>query len=167
MTANETLIRGIARNDAHPALLVPATDDVVTYTQLADAVLRIAGQLAGTGVGPGDVVALSARNGPPFVLAFLGIIAAGAAAAPLNPAYTADELDFYLSDLQPSALILPPDITRMPFSTTPCDTVNNLPPLRTTVFCCASAVTDTRRRLRAMRIGATASGQRPTIECDD
>ena len=106
MTANDTLIEGIARRDAHPALVDPATGDVVTYTQLADAVHRIASQLAGTGVGPGDVVALSARNGPAFVLAFLGVIAAGAAAAPLNPAYTAAELHGYLTDTRPGALLV-------------------------------------------------------------
>jgi len=59
MTANDTLIEGITRSDAHPALLDPSTGDVVTYAQLADAVHRIASQLAGTGVGPGDVVLIA------------------------------------------------------------------------------------------------------------
>ena len=106
MTANDTLIDGVARSSEHPALVDPSGGDTVTYAQLHDAIHRIAGELAGAGVGPGNVVALSARNGPPFVLAFLGVIAAGAAAAPLNPAYTAAELHGYLTDTRPDALLV-------------------------------------------------------------
>src|SRR5262245_66474683 len=39
---------------------------------------------------------------------FLGI-AAGAAAAPLNPAYKSDEFEFYLTDLEPKILVIEED----------------------------------------------------------
>jgi oxalate---CoA ligase len=66
---------------------------------------RIARSLAAAGVGPGDAVALSLPNGPEIVAAFLGIVAAGAGAAPLNQAYTADEFGAYLDDLRPRAML--------------------------------------------------------------
>ena len=43
---------------------------------------------------------MSLPNGPEIVVAFLGVVAAGAAAAPLNQAYTADEFHAYLEDLR-------------------------------------------------------------------
>ena len=44
-------------------------------------------------------------NGPEIVTTFLAVVAAGAAAAPLNPGYTAKEFAFYLDDLQPRLVI--------------------------------------------------------------
>jgi oxalate---CoA ligase len=103
---DDTLMGGITRADTHPALLEPGGGRAIGYGELHERVSAIAAQLTGAGVQPGDVVALSLRNGPPFVLAFLGVIAAGAAAAPLNPAYTAAELRGYLEDARPSALLV-------------------------------------------------------------
>lgn len=66
---------------------------------------RLAAQLVGAGVEPGDAVALSLPNGPEIVLAFLAIVHAGAAAAPLNPGYTAPEFRAYLEDLRPRVML--------------------------------------------------------------
>ena len=48
---------------------------------------------------------MSLPNGPEIVAAFLGAVAAGAAAAPLNQAYTAEEFHAYLEDLEPRAML--------------------------------------------------------------
>jgi acyl-CoA synthetase (AMP-forming)/AMP-acid ligase II/acyl carrier protein len=61
--------------------------------------------LNGLGVGRNDRVAIVLPNGPEMALAFLGV-AAGATAAPLNPAYRESEFDFYLGDLGAKALIV-------------------------------------------------------------
>jgi acyl-CoA synthetase (AMP-forming)/AMP-acid ligase II len=45
-------------------------------------------------------------NGPEMAAAFV-TIAQSAVTAPLNPAYRADEFDFYLSDLGAKAIVLP------------------------------------------------------------
>ena len=63
------------------------------------------GALNGLGIGRGGRVAIVLPNGPEMAAAFLAI-AAGAATAPLNPAYREDEFDFYLSDLEPRALVI-------------------------------------------------------------
>jgi acyl-CoA synthetase (AMP-forming)/AMP-acid ligase II len=60
------------------------------------------------GVGRGDRVAIVLDNGPHMASAFLGV-AAGATAAPLNPAYRAEEFEFYLTDLRASLLIIEAD----------------------------------------------------------
>jgi acyl-CoA synthetase (AMP-forming)/AMP-acid ligase II len=87
------------------ALVEPACGERTTYGELREAADRIARSLAAAGAGPGDAVALSLPNGPEIVAAFLGIVAAGAAAAPLNQAYTTDEFRAYLDDLRPSAML--------------------------------------------------------------
>jgi acyl-CoA synthetase (AMP-forming)/AMP-acid ligase II len=57
------------------------------------------------GVGRNDRVAIVLPNGPEIAVAFLGAATAGAA-APLNPAYRADEFEFYLTDLHAKAVIV-------------------------------------------------------------
>jgi len=100
---NERLFALIDRTDEHPAVIAP--EDSISFADLHEAVERLAGQLAGAGVGPGDTVALSLPNGIEIVLAFLAIVRAGAAAAPLNPGYTAPEFHAYLEDLRPRAML--------------------------------------------------------------
>jgi amino acid adenylation domain-containing protein len=60
--------------------------------------------LPAIGVGRNDRVALVLPNGPEMAVAFLAV-AAGATSAPLNPAYQAQEFDFYLSSLNAKVLI--------------------------------------------------------------
>ncbi|KAM3391566.1 hypothetical protein ACQJBY_012951 [Aegilops geniculata] len=50
------------------------------------------------GVRPGQAVALCFPNTVELVVVFLAVIRARGVAAPLNPAYTQDEFEFYLSD---------------------------------------------------------------------
>ncbi len=57
------------------------------------------------GIGRNDPVAMVLPNGPEAAGAFL-CIAAGATTAPLNPAYTEDEFDFYLQDLDARLLVV-------------------------------------------------------------
>ena len=107
-TAAEPLTRLLAAGDpASPALIVPDTAEVFTYAQVASQVEELAERLADLGVRTGDRVALSLPNGPDVVLLLLAITALGAAAAPLNPAYTEPEYQFYLADIEPRLLLIP------------------------------------------------------------
>jgi len=63
-----------------------------TYAQAWQAVLSAAGYLRGLGAAPGQRVAIYAENSPEWVLAYLGVAAAGCAAVPLDAQYTAREL---------------------------------------------------------------------------
>jgi acyl-CoA synthetase (AMP-forming)/AMP-acid ligase II len=89
------------------ALVSPDDGVAISFEQLAARVDELAGRLAALGVERGDRVALALPNGPEIVELLLAVTALGAAAAPLNPAYTAGEVAFYLEDLAPRLLLLP------------------------------------------------------------
>ena len=72
------------------------------FRELADATVA---KLNAVGIGRGDRVAIVLPNGPEVATAFVAV-ACGATTAPLNPAYRAEEFDFYLSDLRAKALIV-------------------------------------------------------------
>lgn len=105
--AGETLGAILDHDESRPALIVPEAGQVISYGQLASNVARLAGCLAAAGAQRGDRVAFTLPNGPDVVQILLAITALGAAAAPLNPAYTTSEYEFYLSDIQPRLLLMP------------------------------------------------------------
>ncbi|XP_028773407.1 oxalate--CoA ligase-like [Neltuma alba] len=77
----------------------------LTYSRLLELVERAASRLVSSGINAGDVVALTFPNTVEFVIMFLAVIRARATAAPLNPAYTAEEFEFYLSDSESKLLL--------------------------------------------------------------
>ena len=77
----------------------------LNFGQLREHASSVAAFLNAAGLGRGDRVAIVLPNGPAMASAFLSV-AAAASTAPLNPAYRADEFDFYLSDLSAKALIV-------------------------------------------------------------
>ena len=90
-----------------PALVSPDDGAVLTFDELAGRVEELAGKIRALGVERGDRVALVLANGPEIVQLLFAVAALGAAAAPLNPAYTTDEFAFYLGDLEPRIVLLP------------------------------------------------------------
>jgi acyl-CoA synthetase (AMP-forming)/AMP-acid ligase II len=88
------------------ALKTPNAGPSLTFGTLASEVERLAGSLQRAGVDRGDRVALMVPGGIEFVQVLLAVTSLGAAAAPLNPAYTREEYAFYLGDLEPEALIV-------------------------------------------------------------
>ncbi|XP_038874771.1 oxalate--CoA ligase-like [Benincasa hispida] len=77
----------------------------LTHERLQELVVHAAGCLVDVGVKAGDVVALTFPNTVEYVIMFLAVIRCRATAAPLNPAYTAEEFEFYLSDSESKLLI--------------------------------------------------------------
>jgi oxalate---CoA ligase len=100
-------LNAILEHGDDPALVIPEDGRVLTYGQLAERVTNLAGRLAAAGVGRGDRVALTLPNGPDMVQILLAIAALGAAAAPLNLAYTRSEFVFYLGDIEPRVFMMP------------------------------------------------------------
>jgi acyl-CoA synthetase (AMP-forming)/AMP-acid ligase II len=88
-----------------PAIGAPGGVPPLRYADLAALAERVVERLNALGVGRGDRVATVLGNGPEAAAAFL-CVAAGATAAPLNPAYRADEYKFYLQDLRAKALVV-------------------------------------------------------------
>lgn len=106
----ETLASVLSRGSAHePALVVPGGGPVFDFATPSESVESFAGVLRSAGITRGDRVALVLPDGPTFVQVLLAVTLLGAAAAPLNPGYTHDEYAFYLEDLDPRLVLLPPD----------------------------------------------------------
>jgi acyl-CoA synthetase (AMP-forming)/AMP-acid ligase II len=78
---------------------------VLSWGELAQRVRACAAGMAARGVAPGDRVALLARNGTETVIAFLGAIAAGAAAVPLPMSLRADTVAGLLADCDPRLIV--------------------------------------------------------------
>ena len=90
--------------DAAPAISAPgrAALSHAALRALVDATLA---SLNALGVGRNDRVAIVLANGPEMAACYMAC-AAGTTSAPLNPAYRADEFEFYLSDLNAKVLIV-------------------------------------------------------------
>jgi acyl-CoA synthetase (AMP-forming)/AMP-acid ligase II/thioesterase domain-containing protein len=89
---------------ARPALLAPGRPEL-SHAELHALITRTAAGLQASGIGRSSRVALVIENGPEAATAFLAI-ASAAAVAPLNPAYSASELAFYLEDLRAEAVVV-------------------------------------------------------------
>ncbi|HEX8273688.1 MAG TPA: amino acid adenylation domain-containing protein [Longimicrobiaceae bacterium] len=70
----------------------------LTYSELDRLADRLAQHLRGLGVGPDARVALCLERGPAMMTALLGILKAGAAYVPLDPAYPQPRLAYMLED---------------------------------------------------------------------
>lgn len=102
----DTVIDLLARGaNGDPAVGAPGRP-WLTHAGLRDQVKRTIADLNGMGIGRNDRLAIVLPNGPEMAAAFVAI-AAGATTAPLNPAYKAEEFEFYLSDLDARALLIP------------------------------------------------------------
>ncbi|MBI5736024.1 MAG: amino acid adenylation domain-containing protein [Mycolicibacterium neoaurum] len=84
--SGENLVDGFFRNaEAAPAATaLIASTDTLTYGELKERVLAVAGTLQAGGVGSGDIVAVLGPKGAQQIPALLGILTAGAAYLPIG-----------------------------------------------------------------------------------
>jgi acyl-CoA synthetase (AMP-forming)/AMP-acid ligase II len=88
------------------AVTCPNDERSLSVDELASIVEGLAGRLHGLGVQRGDRVAIVLDDGPELIELVFALAALGAAAAPLNPAYTATEYEFFLGDLAPRLVLV-------------------------------------------------------------
>src|SRR5262245_48979210 len=93
----------------NPAVLLPEDGSTTTYRDLADQVESLAASLRASFVNPGEALAIVLPNGLEYLASFLAVTRARCIAAPLNPAYKADEYRFYLEDAGVRAILAPPE----------------------------------------------------------
>jgi acyl-CoA synthetase (AMP-forming)/AMP-acid ligase II len=97
----DLLARG---NDSAPAISAPGRTPL-NFGDLRALIATTIAQLNSIGIGRNDRVAIVLANGPEMATCFMAC-ASGVTSAPLNPAYRADEFEFYLNDLNAKALIV-------------------------------------------------------------
>ena len=92
--------------EAHPNNIAVTTpgQDALTYGQLAKRAAQIAHQLRYMGVQSGETVGLAMERDAHLIPALLGIMQAGCAYLPLDPAYPVARMQHILSDAAPRIL---------------------------------------------------------------
>jgi len=105
MTDRSTLQPLLAEWAGEAVALLAQSTPPLTYRALLRQIEETVAALNRVGIGRNDRVGIVLPNGPEMATAFLAV-ASGAAAAPLNPGYRADEFEFYLSDLNAKAVII-------------------------------------------------------------
>ena len=101
--------RGASRRDALALVAAEDASQTITYGQLDDLCAALGGHLRGAcGLAPGDVVSivLPRRVSLAQVVGTLGAMAARLVAAPLNPTYHVEELEFFIGDAEAKVVVV-------------------------------------------------------------
>ena len=77
----------------------------VTHGEFHALVGRIAGNLSGAGVEPGDRVVAQIEKSVEAIALYLATLRVGAIFVPLNTAYTDRELEYFIADAEPRVLV--------------------------------------------------------------
>jgi non-ribosomal peptide synthetase component F len=132
-TYPETPLHELFAEHARRAPDAPALrfrDDTLRYGELDRRARAIARRLRAEGVGPEVRVGILAEPGPDLVAGVLGILRAGGAYLPLDPAYPAERLAFMLDDARAPVVLAQPDL------------LASLPPTRARIVALDSEVDD-------------------------
>jgi acyl-CoA synthetase (AMP-forming)/AMP-acid ligase II len=101
----QTLPQLLARAEPGRVAIAAPSRLPLTHGGLRTLTERTVAALNALGAGRNDRVAIVLPNGPEMATCFV-TAACGVATAPLNPAYRADEFEFYLSDLNAKLLVV-------------------------------------------------------------
>ena len=80
-------------------------DVTLTYAELGERAVRLAGYLVGLGAGPERLVAVVMEKSAEVFVAWLGVAMSGAAFLPVDPAYPAERIGFMLADARPDVVV--------------------------------------------------------------
>jgi amino acid adenylation domain-containing protein len=99
----------VERTPDAPAVIFEGQEQL-TYHELNCHANQLAHYLQKQGVGPEDLVALCVKRSPELIIGILGILKAGAAYVPMDPAYPPNRLAFMIADAQPQVLLTIDDL---------------------------------------------------------
>ena len=91
-----------------PALIEGPTGRVITYSELADAIKRVAASLSKIGFRQGDVFGILSPNIPEYAIIFHAVATLGGVNTPINPLYTETEIEHQLKDAGAKFLVAAP-----------------------------------------------------------
>jgi len=104
-----TLLRSHFPTTADATCLELVDGSRITYADIDARSGRMAGLLVDLGVVPGDRVMVQVDKSPEAVVLYLACLRAGAVFLPLNTAYTAREVEYFLTDAEPRIVVCSPD----------------------------------------------------------
>ncbi|MFL6857943.1 MAG: malonate--CoA ligase [Allosphingosinicella sp.] len=104
-----SLVRGRFPADLERPFLIRPDGDALSYSELDRRSARLANALRALGVAPGDRVAIQAEKSEWALLVYLATVRMGAVHLPLNPAYTAAEVGYFLDDAEPALFVGDPE----------------------------------------------------------
>ncbi len=94
--------------DATATLLTTDSGQHYTYADAERFSARVANCLIGMGLHAGDRVTVQVEKSPQLLVLYLGVLRAGLVFHPLNTAYTREELQYFLEDAAPAAVVCDP-----------------------------------------------------------
>ena len=89
----------------HGGMALVSADERFTYRELNERANQVAHQLRTLGVGPESLVGVCVERTPELVSGILGVLKAGGAYLPIDPAYPAARIKWMLDDARPCALL--------------------------------------------------------------
>lgn len=104
-----SLFRSRFPQDLDSPLLETEAGVLYTYADLERESARYARCLTDLGVAKGDRVAVQIDKSPQALFLYLGCLRAGFIYLPLNTAYQRSELEYFLENAEPSAVVCAPD----------------------------------------------------------
>jgi malonyl-CoA/methylmalonyl-CoA synthetase len=96
-----------AEREPQRLLLEAAGGRTLSYSDMARLSRRIAAALLKRGVEPGDRVVAQVDKSPEAVALYLACLRIGGVFVPLNTAYTAAEVEYFLQDAEPKVVVGP------------------------------------------------------------
>jgi malonyl-CoA/methylmalonyl-CoA synthetase len=109
-TANANLFSRLfdSLDDASRLAIETAAGQRISYGDLIALSGQTANVLVNRGVKPGDRVAAQTEKSVAGLVLYLATVRAGAVYLPLNTAYTLNELDYFITDAEPSLVVCDP-----------------------------------------------------------
>jgi malonyl-CoA/methylmalonyl-CoA synthetase len=108
MTDNLFSLFSAAAPSADKTAIATADGRVMTYGDLLTGASRYAHVLDACGVKPGDRVAAMVEKSPEAIVLYLACLRIGAVYLPLNTGYTLAELEYFIADAEPRAVVCAP-----------------------------------------------------------
>src|SRR5438045_4607706 len=109
-TANANLFSRLFDNLDDPSrLAIEMLDGAkISYADLIARAGQMANVLVSRGVKVGDLVAAQTEKSVPGLVLYLAAVRSGAVYLPLNTAYTLNELEYFITDAEPSLVVCDP-----------------------------------------------------------
>lgn len=107
-TVTTLLEEQVERTPERPALTCGGRS--LTYSQLNEESNRLASGLRERGIGPNDLVAIIADRSLELIAGIYGILKAGAAYVPIDPAYPKERIAYIIRNSQASLVLIQPQL---------------------------------------------------------